>query len=150
MWDWLRDLFPIRKSGPGAQQIQNRLEVGRYIAPTRSVPGCITSVHSGGIPFGSLPRQDLITNIWEIKTRTDSVPATQICPRGLGVIHSVIPVEQKKRTHWVGCTVPGDPEMNVSVGACLFKTSAFKTSSDEKTHGRNSGFDCLDRIHRSQ
>ena len=63
---------------------QKGLEVRRRMAQTRSVPGCITSIHARSILSGSLPRQGRIIRTWEVKTRTGPFPAMYICFCGFG------------------------------------------------------------------
>ena len=75
-------------------------------------------------------------------TRSAPVPVKKIGPCGFGVIHLIIPVGWTKQAHWIGCTVPGDPEMCFSVDVCLLEVSqAFEISSDGETHGKDSDFD---------
>ena len=43
-----------------SEKNQKGLEVRRHMTQTRSVPGCITSIHAGGILSGSSPRRGRI------------------------------------------------------------------------------------------
>lgn len=98
-------------------------------------------------------------------TRTGPTPNIQISPCGLGELFSHLyakltvskslltkpqkettvysgAVELTKWTHWIGCTVPDDPEIGRSVDACLFEElSASKMQSDGETYRRGSNSD---------